>query len=62
MSHLIKTWKTAAVMREYRRPTVALLTSQKLRARICTIKKTAKGMKKAMRAAAQMGMISLRRG
>jgi hypothetical protein len=34
-----------------------LLTSQKLRARIWTIRKTAKGMKKAMSAAAQMGTI-----
>jgi hypothetical protein len=58
MSHLMKTWNTAAEMSAYSRPMVALFTSQKLRARIWTIRNTAKGMKKAIRAAAQMGMIS----
>jgi hypothetical protein len=58
----MKTWKTAATIREYSRPMVALLTSQNERTLIWQMRKTAKGMKKAMRAAAQMGTISLRRG
>jgi hypothetical protein len=62
MSHFTKTWKTAAEMREYKRPMVALLTSQKERTRIWQMRKTMMGMKIARRAAATMGMISLRRG
>jgi hypothetical protein len=55
MSHLRNTWKTAAVMREYRRPITALFTSQKLRTRIWIMRNTAIGMSDARRAAAQMG-------
>lgn len=58
----MKTWKTAATIKEYKRPMVALLTSQKERTLIWQMRKTANGMKKAMRAAAQIGTISLRSG
>ena len=62
INHLTKTWNTAATIREYNRPMVALLTSQNERTLIWQMRKTAKGMKKAIKAAAQMGTISLRRG
>jgi hypothetical protein len=62
ISHLMKTWKTAAPMREYSSPSTALLTSQKLRTRIWQIRKTTVGTKNANIAAAQMGTISLRMG
>jgi len=58
----MKTWKTAATINEYNSPIVALLTSQNERTLIWQIRKTANGMKKAIRAAAQIGTISLRRG
>lgn len=62
MSHLMKTWKTAAVIKLYSNPIVALFTSQKLLTRICTIKNTAMGTSAPSKAAAQMGTISLRSG
>jgi len=62
MRHLRKTWKTAAVMREYRRPMTALLKSQKDRTRICASRKIKMGIKADMSAEATMGMISLRSG
>jgi len=56
MSHFKKTWKTAAVISEYRTPIVALLTSQKLRIRSWQKRNTTKGTKKAINAAAQIGI------
>ncbi len=59
---LRKTWNTAAVINEYKSPMTALLTSQKLRMRICIRRKTTIGINEAIIAAAQIGIISLRIG
>jgi hypothetical protein len=62
MSHLSHTWKTAAVMRDLRRPRVVVSQSSTDLRRIWKREMKKKGTKKAMRAAAKMGTISLRRG
>ena len=58
MSHLIHTWKTAAVIRLLRRPIVVVRRSLTLRLRIWKRQKKKKGTKKAIKAAAKMGTIS----
>jgi len=52
-----RTWKVAALMSEYSRPNVAVLRSSNERTRIWTMPNETNGTKKAIRAAAQMGMM-----
>lgn len=52
-----RTWNVAALMREYSRANVAVLRSSNERTRIWTSMNETNGTKKAMRAAAQMGIM-----